>query len=195
MKCMMKLMATLALAFAATTATAAAKKLDVRITATSGSGKYGYWIEYTLNGVKYRSDQAAERINQIAWSGMSHDDRLKVIENVYSVGDARNVQFGKDFASNMTYWYNQVKGWNEAKEILEDRLVEKDYPGLAERFGDGFQKYCDENFRAEHEGEASRFPELNRLCAEKALVLVWASDAYFALRNAEYVRTAEWEHG
>ena len=43
---------------------------------------------------------------------MSYEDSMKTIEKVYSVGDARNIQFGKDFTYNMTYRYNQAE-WFE----------------------------------------------------------------------------------
>ena len=185
----LRLVAAIALAFAALTATAAAKKLEVKVTGSRHDG-IQYWVKYTINGVEYRSDQAAERVNQIAWGAMSHEDRLKTMEAVYSVGNARKAQFGEGFAANMTFWYNEVKGWNEAKEILVDRLVEKDYPGLTSRFGDNFQSYCAEYFSAEHEADRYKFTELLRILAERDLALAWAQEAYKALCNAEYARTA-----
>ncbi len=62
MKSTMKLMTTLALAFAAMTATAA-KKLNVKVIGSRDDG-IQYWVKYTINGVEYRSDQALERVNQ-----------------------------------------------------------------------------------------------------------------------------------
>ena len=46
-----------------------------------------YWVKYTINGVEYRSDEAAERVNQIAWGAMSHEDRLKTMDGRWMRAD------------------------------------------------------------------------------------------------------------
>lgn len=193
-----RLIATIALAFAALTATAE-KKIEVKITNTAHDFVRGYWVEYTINGVKYRSDQAPEIINQHAWTAMSDADKKKTVETVYSIFDARNVQFGETFAWNMGYWYDKMKGWVDGKEILVDRLIEKDYPGLVDRFGKDWDAYRAEHFLSEYEKMQEpdpelpgfeSFPELDNLIARRNLQLTCARQAYAALENAEYARTA-----
>ena len=52
-----RLIAAIALALAATTATVA-KKLEVKVTGSNHEFVRGYWVEYEINGIKYRSDWA-----------------------------------------------------------------------------------------------------------------------------------------
>ena len=185
-----RLIAAIALAFAATTATAAAKKLNVKVIGSRDDG-IQYWVKYTINGVEYRSDQALERVNQLAWENMSDEDKETVVCKVYGVWDARKEQFGEGFAAAMGRWYDDMKGYVEGGEILTDRLVERDYPGLVKRFSDS-TAYYNEFFLSDYECGTNTVSDakIDRLIAEKKLCFDWACEAYQALRRAEYLRTA-----
>ena len=83
----LRLVAAIALAFAATTAAAAGKPV-VKVTESYGDGIH-YWVKYTINGMEYRSDIAGKEINKKAWLYMSDEDRLKTVRTVTYIWDAR----------------------------------------------------------------------------------------------------------
>ena len=60
----MRLVAAIALAFAAMTATAA--KPVVKVTESYGDGIH-YWVKYTINGIECRSDMMGKEFNKKAW--------------------------------------------------------------------------------------------------------------------------------
>ena len=122
----LRIVAVIAMAFAATTATAA-KKIEVKVTNYSGEPLLGYWVEYEINGVKYRSDRAPVRMNQIAWEHMSDADRETTVRNVYGVFNARRDQFG-DKAEELGYWFDKKQGWVQGAETLTIGLVKRDFP-------------------------------------------------------------------
>ena len=131
-------------------AQAAAKRLEVKFLNESSDPVRGYWVEYEINGMKFRSDQTGSRINAIAWNAMNADDKEKTVLAVYGVGDARRLQFGDETARKMCDWYDLRKGWKHGKTILVEKLVEKDFPGLTARFGNsGAYTYYLNNFRPE----------------------------------------------
>ena len=182
---MKKLITMLALAFAATTATAAAK-LDVKVTGSRHNG-FQYWVKYTINGVEYRSDQAPEKINQIAWKHMSDDDKMTTVTSVYGIWDAREVQFGS-VAFEMGKWYDEKMGYVEGANVLIERLLKKNHPDYYERFNNP-RKYFNENVAPEGCEDLNRFPELSMLAAEQDVVFMWAVEAYQSLGHAEYRKT------
>ena len=94
-----RFVATLALAFAAMTATAK-PKLEVKVTAEHKDAASGYCIEYTINGVPYQSDCAPTRVNQIAWENMSDEDRKKTMLCVFGALGHPEQQFGGKFPSS-----------------------------------------------------------------------------------------------
>ena len=113
-----------AVAAMAVTSAMAAERLQVKVTKTSSNPIDGYWVEYTINGKKFRSDQTGEKINTMAWEGMNDADREKTVNAVYGVGDARKLQFGSQTAPAMGDWYDFKKGWKHGKQILTDKLIE-----------------------------------------------------------------------
>ena len=127
-----RLIVAIAMALAATTALAK-PELKVTVTAEHKDAASGYCIEYTINGVPYRSDCAAQRVNQIAWENMSDDDRKKTMLCVFGALGHPEQQFGGKFAVEMQTWYRDASGLTEAKKILVDRLIDKEYPGLTDR--------------------------------------------------------------
>ena len=91
----------------------------------------GYWIEYEIDGKRFRSDTAGWRINQIAWENMSLEDSTKVIEAYGSGGgNARIEQFGTDGAQKIADKVNDDTGWTEAWNAFADRLSKRDFPTL-----------------------------------------------------------------
>ncbi len=209
MKTMKKLRfaATLALAFAALTATAA-KKMEVKVTATSEGGRYGYWVEYEVNGVKCRSDQVSMRMNKSAWARMSPEDRKKAVENV-GYYDTRVSQFGVACAREMGTWYDTYRTHHaDGAEILTDRHVKAKYPKYFEIFTEGtnmygvisvdtsayFEKHykpqlidsgSDIAYVAHHYGDTAEVSDMRR---EQRVLFEWAISAYETLRRATYIR-------
>lgn len=185
-------------------AQAAAQRMEVKLLNESCDPIRGYWVEYEINGMKYRSDQTGYRINAIAWNAMNAKDKEKTIKAVYGVSDARRLQFGDETARKMCDWYDLRKGWKQGKVILVEKLVERDFPGLTARFGNAgkVSTYYQQNFKPECEtwltnqryyyaGDCPDKPEMDAqldLC--KYFVCDLAGSAYAALENAEYLRTA-----
>ena len=176
----LRLVAAIALAFAALTATAE-KKPVVKVIDSCSDG-IQYWVKYTINGVEYRSDQAPIRVNQHAWENMSDEDRQTTVETIYGVWNAREEQFGSK-ADEMGYWYDKKKGWVEGAEILTASLVQRDFPDLYENFSVNPLWF-------EIEPEDGATPEIQKLKDEANLTWDWAREAYGAVCNAEYIKAA-----
>ena len=186
----LRLAAAIALAF--TMSTALAANMTVKVTGHACDFVRGFWVEYELNGIKYRSDKAGVRINQMAWANMSDEDRQTTVENVYGVFNAREEQFG-DKAQEMGYWYDKKKGWVQGAEILTDSLVKRDFPSLYEKFtphvidedwtGDYFSEIMPSN-------DKGRTREIDNLVEEAELTWEWAREAYKTIGKATYIKTA-----
>ena len=175
----LRLVAAIALAFAAMMAAAA--KLDVKVIDKRCDG-IQYWVKYTINGVEYRSDQAPIRVNQHAWENMSDEDRQTTVETIYGVWNAREEQFGSK-ADEIGYWYDKKKGWVEGAEILTASLVKRDFPDLYENFSVNPLWF-------EIAPEDGATPEIQKLKDEAKLTWDWAREAYGAVCNAEYIKAA-----
>ena len=117
-----RLIAAIALAFAAVTA-AAAKKIEIKVIDSSSDG-INYWVKYSFNGIECRSDMMGKEFNKKAWQYMSDEDRMKTVKAVTYVWDARQEQFG-DLAFEMGRWYDEKMGWTEAAGKLQEGLVKK----------------------------------------------------------------------
>lgn len=96
-------------------AKAATKKFDVQLVGQSSDFLSGYYVTYKINGVTYRSDEAAQRINQIAFDHMEEADRKKVLNVFAYQPNKRWDQFGKDYSQEMVDWYNDVTGGRRDK--------------------------------------------------------------------------------
>ena len=129
-----RLMAAIALAFGALTATAE-KKPVVKVIGTRSDG-ISYWVKYTINGMEFRSDIVGERINEKAWKYMSDEDKKKTYETFTFAGD-RKEQFGVLCSLAMTTWYNDQNGTTQSRAYLQDGLVKKYHPELWECFSGG----------------------------------------------------------
>ncbi|MDO5319841.1 MAG: hypothetical protein Q4G65_14535 [bacterium] len=86
---------------------------------------YGYWIEYEIDGKRFRSDtDAGQRTNQLAWELMSEEDKLKVIR-AYDMGGIKDVEWAlRDGTSTANDWIRSmgcgsIEGLSLAKEFLQ----------------------------------------------------------------------------
>lgn len=185
-----RLIAAIALTFAAMTATAE-KKPVVKVIDSYSNGD-AYYVEYTINGTKFRSDKTGYLINQKAWKYMSDDDRMKTVKAVTYVWDARQEQFG-DLAFEMGRWYDEKMGWTEAAATLQERLVKKYHPELWDRFSPGkVEEYVRDHVRPagvpEDEGY-SNYPDLWLKNRAMNALFDMATSVYNTLGPAEYRRT------
>lgn len=110
-------------------------KHRARITGRVGDG-IRYYVTYELNGEEYRSDQVGFKMNQRMWALLDDEDRRIVTKTFAFAPAERESQFGGAGSKEMTDWVNEVQGWNQAAQILQERLVLKHYPALTEFFGD-----------------------------------------------------------
>ncbi len=112
------------------------KDMKIEITKEPSSDYgHGYYVEYTINGIPYRSDITGSRINQMAFAHMSDEQKATVIRTYGVVAiEQRKNNFGEIFSGEMTDWYNEYSGWKEARRILADRLAEKNFPQFQKVF-------------------------------------------------------------
>ena len=167
-------------------------KFDVSLTKTSGDILSGYYVEYTINGLKYRSDEVGQKINQIAFDHMSDSDKRKVLGVFAYQPKIRWNQFGKEFSQDMADWYNDVSGWTEAQKILSNRLAAKNFPEYQQRFSDS-GAYFDEYFKPKCIDQITNmydYPEIQQLYKEEQLVFSWACEAYNAMVRANDLKTS-----
>ena len=124
-------------AFAAESSNA---EMVVKVVGTGKGAGAGYWVEYTINGIPYRSDLTSEYINQMAFKHMDDQNKEKTIEAFGWILNERRNQFGYDFSGEMADWYNEKTGWKEASKILNERLAENNFPEYRKRD----QRRCDD---------------------------------------------------
>lgn len=202
MKNLKLLVAAYAAATMALSAFGAAERVKAKLLNESSDPVRGYWVEYEINGMKFRSDQTGSRINEIAWNAMNATDKERTINAVYSF-DIRRLQFGDAGARKMGEWFDLRKGWKQAKGIFVEKLIEKDFPGLTARFmNSGAYAYYLDNFRPEcpitlrepryyYAGDCPDQPEMDaQIELSRYFVCDLAASAYTALEKAEYLRTA-----
>ncbi len=167
--------------------TSGSNDMKVEIVKTSSDYGSGYYVAYTINGIPYRSDIAGKRINQIAFTHMSDEQKEKTLFTFGFGLNERINQFGMDFSGEMAAWYRKYSRLDEAQEILADRLAKNNFPEYRERFSDS-TAYFREYF--EPKCQFSYFPELERLYEEEKLVFSWAEEAYKAMVRAQLIQTS-----
>ena len=165
-----------------------ATDMVVKVVNTSSEYRNGYWVEYTINGIPYRSDLASEYINQTAFNHMDDDNKVKTIEAFGWMLNERRSQFGSTFSGEMADWYNEKKGWKEASEILNERLAQNNFPEYHERFSNR-AAYFENNFEPKDCPDFKNYPELSRLYAQEKVCFEDAYQAYLSMVAAKRLQT------
>ena len=165
------------------------QNISVKVTDTSKDLVRGYWVEYEINGIKYRSDTAGTRINQIAWDHMSVEDRVTTMEKAFGwMIHIRKRQFDPEFSAKMAEWYDTYSGWIEGRKIFADRLAQINFPEYQAHYsGNNRYSYYSENFAPD--AEYASFPETTMLYEELQACWKWACETYDAMSRAQQIQT------
>jgi hypothetical protein len=92
-------------------------------------GGYGRYVEYEMDGVKYRTDEATSAVNREAWNRMSDEDRKTTYKTLYTT-TARKAAFGENGYAYIKHWTNQSSEWYEANKIWKERVAKRTFPEL-----------------------------------------------------------------
>ena len=165
------------------------KDMKIEITKEPSSDYgHGYYVEYTINGIPYRSDITGSRINQMAYTHMSDEQKATVIRTYGVVAiEQRKNNFGEIFSGEMTDWYNEYSGWKKARQILADRLAEKNFPQFQKVFKNS-SDYFKKNF--EPNCNYFFFDETDKLYEEEKVVFSYAKAAYQSMVKVQSFQTS-----
>lgn len=170
-------------------------ELKVKLTGTKQDLVRGYYFEYTLNGIPYRSDEVGASFNKRAVENMTDVEKEKVLMVFYFMKSERESQLGTAYAKELNDWYLGYKGWKQGAKVLSDRLAAKNFPEYQERFGaDGGAAYFNEFFKPDagdtiQNSIDPEMIELQKLYDEQKLVFSWAGKAYQGMVAANNIRT------
>lgn len=98
-------------------------------------GGFGRYVEYEMDGVKYRTDEAPSAVNREAWNRMSDEDRKTTYKTLYTT-TARKAAFGENGYAYIKHWNNQSSEWYEANRIWKERVAKRTFPELQPIFND-----------------------------------------------------------
>lgn len=171
-------------------------KPSVKLIRTSSDIVRGYYFEFTINGIPYRSDKTGTKFNQIAVSNMNAEEKKKVMTAFISMPNIKYEQLGRTFSGELDSWYMKNSGWANAAQVLSERLAAKNFPDYQERFGyNGGSAYFDEFFTPECVSsgqltdETPEMAELVDLYKQEKEIFSWAKEAYAGMVNANNFRT------
>ncbi len=116
--------------YAATASKNAPKQFIATVKELSGDWMSGYYVVYEVNGHEYRSDRMGTRYNQLVWDELSQADRYKLLLNFTAVPKELKKQFGEEKTADMMKWYEDYSGLTEARQILKDRIANREFPTL-----------------------------------------------------------------
>lgn len=92
-------------------------------------GGYGRYVEYEMDGVKYRTDEAPSAVNREAWNRMSDEDRRTTYNTLYTA-TARKAAFGENGYAYIKHWTHQSSEWYDANKIWKERVAKRTFPEL-----------------------------------------------------------------
>ena len=165
----------------------------VKISSTSSDILSGYYVEFDINGTKYRSDEMGNIFNTKMWGMLDEADRRKVMKTYAFAPWARKDQFGSDGSAAMCDYINEVTGWKQAAEVLRKRVEDKYCGELVEIYGnngankDAFLELCPEvgSILSSPRSDV-RHEELKQKIAAMGLLYDYGLQAYNCLLNIRY---------
>jgi len=92
-------------------------------------GGFGRYVEYEMDGVKYRTDEAPSAVNREAWNRMSDEDRRTTYNTLYTA-TARKAAFGENGYAYIKHWTHQSSEWYDANKIWKERVAKRTFPEL-----------------------------------------------------------------
>lgn len=148
-------------------------------------------VVYTIKGIKYESDKAGSRINQIAWKHMDTEARRSVMNAYHWCIDRRKSDFGSEFSGEMADWFNVQCGWKQASDAFEEKLMNKYNSSLVKEYSN-----IDEHYRKNYEPDLGedlqysldKYPDVKALYDEQMTILSWEKSAFAAIHKAVVLR-------
>lgn len=164
------------------------QELDVKIVSAVPRSCH---VVYTIKGIKYESDKAGSRINQMAWTHMSTENRRAVMDAYHWCIDRRKSDFGREFSGEMADWFNEQCGWKQASETFEEKLMNKYNKELVKEYGnidEHYQKNYAPDLGDDLQNSVKKYPEVQALYDEQMMILTWERSAFNAIQNAVFLR-------
>lgn len=168
----------------------------VKISGTSSDMLSGYYVEFDLNGTKYRSDEMGAGFNSKMWGLLDEADRRKVMKTYAFAPWARKDQFGMDGSAAMCDYINDVTGWKQAAEVLRKRVEERYGGDLMSVYGDNgahkneFIQFCPEVSSLLCSPRSDeRYQQIAQKLAAIDLLYSYGLNAYNCLVNIRYQLT------
>ncbi|MGI6307154.1 MAG: S-layer homology domain-containing protein [Dethiobacteria bacterium] len=98
-------------------------------------GGFGQYVEYEMDGVRYRTDEASSAVNRLAWSRMTQEQRRQTYDRLYTTA-ARKAAFGEDGFADIVSWIRETNEWFVANRIWKGRIANRDFPELYQVFNE-----------------------------------------------------------
>ncbi|HHX38313.1 MAG TPA: hypothetical protein GX717_10095, partial [Clostridiaceae bacterium] len=92
-------------------------------------GGLGQYVEYEMDGIKYRTDEASSANNRLAWSRMTQEQRRQTYDRLHTTA-ARKAAFGEDGFADIVSWIRETNEWFVANRLWKDRIANRDFPEL-----------------------------------------------------------------
>ena len=74
------------------------------------------YVEYEMDGIKYRTDWASSATNRLAWSRMTQEQRRQTYDRLHTTS-ARKAAFGEDGFADIVSWIRETNEWFIANRI------------------------------------------------------------------------------
>lgn len=169
-----------------TASAASAKRVEIEIIDHSSDIVSGYYIEYKINDIVFRSDTAGQRINQLTWEHMSDDQKKVTISTFGGRQSDLQEQFGSEYSSKMNKWYNDITGWTEANSRWKEKIIKEYLPSYYEYFED--IDYIDYYLTPECIDNINKYDEVTKRYDTALEYYGYAYKAYVAMCNAQVVK-------
>ena len=174
----------------------AATEETARVKRLSGDVLSGYYVVFEMNGHEYRTDLCGPSVNYGLWLRCGEQDKRDIMMNYAFSPGSRIQQFGYENSGKMCDWIDGDTGWKQARDVLADRLVERDFPKIwyfydgegsdyASRSDIGKNDYSFKNY--DYLGEVRDYMELKQTMLE---LYNMGSSACYRLRDAKSYQTS-----
>jgi len=104
-----------------------------KVTVSKYSGDFlsGYYVVYKFNDHYIRSDQTTVENNLRLLDKLDPAEKDEVLLNFTAVPGKFKEQFGVGRYDELMEWHDTYKGWKEGREILKDRIANREFPRAA----------------------------------------------------------------
>ena len=93
------------------------------------------YVEYEMDGKRYRTDEASSAMNRQAWSLMTQEQRRQTYDRLHTTA-ARKAAFGEDGFADIVSWIRETNEWFIANRVWKSRIANRDFPELHQVFNE-----------------------------------------------------------